>query len=112
MTGPSLSMSTWVQTQVLVPGRLVRADIFYIAIPCYYRNNNCILHQRSTTIPVLVVRFISRVGVAFTAMVSVRQIHSVLQSVSANIVTVLIARCMTIGHARDATALQTEFDKK
>ena len=48
---------------------------------------------------------------SFTAMVSVCQTHSVLQSVSANIVTVLIARCMAIGHARDVTALQTEFKK-
>ena len=66
----------------------------------------------STAISVLVVRFVSHVSMSFTAMVSVCQIHSVLQSVSANIVTVLISRCMTIGHARDATAVQTEFDKK
>ena len=45
ISSPSFSMSPRVQTQVLVPGSLARADIFCIVIPCHWRNNNYILYQ-------------------------------------------------------------------
>ena len=66
----------------------------------------------STTMSVSVVRSVCLMTMPLIAIVSVLQTNSVLQSVSADIVTVLMAKCMTIGHAGDVTALQTEFDKK
>ena len=171
MPGPSLLIPPQVQTQVLIPRSLMRANIFYIVIPCYYCNNNSILcehdnfcfcgafclfcnhiihyhckclsnsqcttecfsgychcvnarckydngtcknmwpryrHYISTTISVLGVCFVCLMTMSFTPIINVCQTNSVLQSVSADIVTVLFARCMTMVHAKRCNRTYTD----